>query len=275
MRLTRCVLPGILCACLLGCASLGSTGSTPTPFAAHERLTVISTRPGVTLPFVLVEPSTPPVGSVILLGGGDGVLGLSPDGFSGSTEGLLVRTRHRFARAGLVVAVLDAPSDRRQGLDGFRTAMAHARDVRTLISWLDEKWHVPVFLVGASRGAISAANALARGPGARVAGVVLVSSVTAGRKESLGDVALERHQVPVHVVHHTHDACDVSPPAGARTLRQRLGGAAELALFDGGDAPEWRRPCGPHSHHGFFGVESPMVASIIRWMKAHPAGPLK
>src|SRR4029450_2619816 len=72
----------------------------------------------------------------------------------------LVRTRALFAQQGLLVAVIDAPSDRQLPpyLSGFRQAREHAADVRAVIAWTKKEAAVPVWLVGTSRGTQSAGS---------------------------------------------------------------------------------------------------------------------
>jgi hypothetical protein len=72
---------------------------------------------------------------MVLFAGGNGALKLGT-GRLGLGGNFPVRNRARFAEHGLLVAVVDAPSDRPDGLDGFRTTAAHADDVRAVIAAL-------------------------------------------------------------------------------------------------------------------------------------------
>ena len=57
--------------------------------------------------------------------------------------------------------------------DWFRLGDKHASDIAAVVAELKKRFdNVPVFLVGTSRGTISAANG-ARAPGNNIAGVVL------------------------------------------------------------------------------------------------------
>jgi hypothetical protein len=238
-------------------------------FGRDERLATIHTRPGVTLPFDLLEPEGAPRACAVLLAGGDGKLSLSSRGIGSGTDNFMVRTRQRFARAGFTVAVVDAPSDRPEGLDGFRTSEAHAGDLRALVDWLHAKRRCSVWLVGTSRGTISAANVVARTGATHVAGLVLTSSVTAGPKESLAEVAVDHIPTPTLLVHHRQDACKASPPSGAPLLEARLASAPrkELRMESGGEAPSGD-VCGPRSHHGYWGEDEEVVRAITLWMGA-------
>ena len=81
---------------------------------------------------------------------------------------------------------------------------------------------VPVWLVGTSRGTVSAASVGVRLGPSRVAGVVLTSTVWAG---SIAQVPLEQLRVPTLLVHNHDDGCRESPfdyaPLGDVYKRQR------------------------------------------------------
>ena len=84
----------------------------PVPASAlDEKILTIPSRPGVTESFVLIRPAEAPVASVILFMGGRGALGLSRGPLGPRNTNFLVRTRQRFAERGLLVAVVDVPSD--------------------------------------------------------------------------------------------------------------------------------------------------------------------
>ena len=103
------------------CALLLLTGISSN--ALCEKLITLHTREGVEQRFLLLIPESPRA-SVIFFAGGNGVLGLSS--FFGSPtiwrykNNFLVQARKRFAKQGLQVAVINAPSDRQgdQGTGG-------------------------------------------------------------------------------------------------------------------------------------------------------------
>ena len=181
----------------------------------------------------------------------------------------LVRNRNRFADEGLVVAVIDAPSDHNGGMEGFRSSTNHALDVAAVIGELRKEFGIPVWLVGTSRGTISAANAAARikehGPN----GLVLTSSVTAGHKGSVYDVPLDKIKVPTLIIHHKSDGCPASPFAGGLRLQKFLSHApvVEFKALDGGEGGG--DVCQGASFHGFQGLDETVVRYITSWIKAH------
>lgn len=243
--------------------------------AAHaeaQDLRAIPSRPGVTESFLVVRPSGPPVASVILLAGGDGVIALTPSGPSRLQGNFLLRTRQRFAAAGLLAVALDAPSDR-TSLWNFRTTADHAADLRAAIAAVREIAPVPIWLVGTSMGTLSAASAAARLKEGGPDGVVLTSTVSEISRmsgESIRHVALGDIRVPVLIVHHRHDACRSSPYAWATDAPKALkqAPAKELLTYDGG-SPPISEPCEARSAHGYLGLEAQVVSDIAAWIRAH------
>jgi pimeloyl-ACP methyl ester carboxylesterase len=243
------------------------------PARAADDTRTIPTRPGVTGAFLLVRPSGAPVASVVLFAGGNGLLALG-SGKLGLAGNFLVRNRGRFASQGMLVAVIDSPSDHPGGLDGFRTGAAHAEDVRAVIAALRQEASVPVWLIGTSMGTVSAANGAARLTAGGPDGIVLTSTVTrVGREriETVGDVPLAEIRVPTLIVHHKNDACKATPYADTPSLLRDLKQAPkrELLAFDGGDSPR-SGPCEAFAAHGYVGLDAEVVTAIVSWIKATP-----
>ena len=254
-------------------AALALVLAAAAPTGAADELKTIPTRPGVTESFLLVRPAADPVAGVILFAGGNGALGLGAGGIRLGGN-FLVRTRDRFAQQGLLVAVLDAPSDHASGLVRFRATVEHATDVRAVIAALRAIAPVPVWVVGTSMGTVSAANAAARLKDGGPDGLVLTSTVTRGSREmveSVGDVRLKDITVPTLLVHHRDDTCQASRYADAPGLVREFPRAPrrELVTFEGG-APAESGPCEARSPHGYLGLEPDVVKAIVDWIKATP-----
>jgi hypothetical protein len=252
--------------------------------AASVEVVTVEVRPGVTMHYLAIAPDGPPRAAVILLAGGNGVLRLTP---SGSIRSLglnfLVRSRERFTRHGLYVAVLDAASDRQGGMNGaIRLSAEHAQDVGKVIRDVRHRTGgAAVWLVGTSAGTLSAAGACARlagaDPAVRPHGLVLTSTMTtldaAGHcGKSVFDAVLGDIRVPVLVVSHQDDGCACTPGSaavGARLLAalSRVP-AKEHKVFTGGSAPI-SGPCDAQAPHGFFGIEDSVVEFIADWIKTH------
>ncbi|MCP3716816.1 alpha/beta hydrolase [Paraburkholderia sp. CNPSo 3281] len=235
-------------------------------------------RPGITQRFLFIAPAAPKA-VAILYAGGHGGLQLDPQGnFGWGANNFLVRSRMLFVNDGVAVAVIDSPSDRQTPpyLDGFRLTPEHAADARAVIAWSREQLHVPVWLVGTSRGTQSVAAiaiALAKddaNPGAGPDGIVLTSTIL--RENRGGDpvtgMNLSALKIPVLVVHNKDDACKVCPVAETDTLMQKLTQSprTKLMLVSGGASRG--DPCGAFAYHGFNGIESEVVHGITAWMLA-------
>jgi pimeloyl-ACP methyl ester carboxylesterase len=239
--------------------------------AVDDEFRTVPTRPGVTNGFLLVRPAGPPIASVILFAGGHGGLALSESGIGWGARNFLVRTRARFAEHGLLVAVIDAPSDRSAlGLWNFRSTAEHAEDVKAVIAALRGLAPVPVWVVGTSMGTVSAASVAARLTDGGPDGVVLTSSITRTNRvvgESIYTLKLDRITAPTLLVHHAHDACGVTPVGAMSGVLKDLKNSRkkELLTFDGGDPPR-SDACEPLAAHGFFGLDAEVVAAIAKWI---------
>lgn len=248
------------------------TLSAPCVNALEEELRTIPTRPGVTQPFLLIRPNDKPVASVILFAGAHGRLALSPQGIGWGSSNFLVRNRERFAREGFLVAVIDAPSDRPQGLWNFRASTDHAEDIKYVIVELKKIVNVPVWLVGTSMGTVSAANVAARLKDSGPDGLVLTSTIMRESRqvsETIYSVRLKDIRVPTLVVHHKQDECVVTPYELAVALMRSLTRAPQkdLLTFTGGDLSV-SDPCEEMSYHGFLGLDAKVVSAIASWIKS-------
>jgi pimeloyl-ACP methyl ester carboxylesterase len=253
---------------VLALAVLAPAVSAP---AFEASVKTLEPRPGVTESFLLVHPEGPPVASVILFSGGEGAVLLKRFGPKWSHGNFLVRSRDLFAAEGLLVAVLDVPSDQAAGYGRFRVSKEHARDVAAVIADLKALAAVPVWLVGTSKGTVSAAFVAGQlrlgGPD----GVVLTSSITErsrGTMDTVLDADLDEIRVPTLIVHHKQDGCSVTQYNVARLLPRQLKRAPrkEFLSFEGGISVG--DLCEAFAHHGYNGIEPEVVRAIAAWIKA-------
>ena len=185
------------------------------PMAAHSdtaRIVSIPTSRGATQAFILIKPDHP-VASVILFAGGSGLLGLKTGEFRYGN--FLVRSREQFAAHNFMVAVVDVPSDRPQGINAiFRMSDAHAGDIGAVAGYLRSQAAVPIWLVGTSMGTFSAANGAIADKG--IDGLVLTSTVTRAPPQwsianshpnGVADMALSEITVPTLIMSHRKDGC--------------------------------------------------------------------
>jgi hypothetical protein len=237
-----------------------------------------------------VSIGTPPASApqdgrmaLVLLPGGPGYAALDAKGCAQKLKGnSLVRSRDLFHSAGFVTALVDAPSDHRgeDGLGGFRMSAQHAEDIGKVIAAMRERTKLPVWLIGTSRGAISAVNAASRlaGPAAPD-GLVLTSPVTSGRvggrkawvAQTVFSAKLDAIRVPVLVVAHAADTCIRTPPRLAGSIAAKTNGEREQTVTVTGGAGSGRgvsvEACEGRSPHGFIGQEAAVAAGIARFIR--------
>lgn len=232
----------------------------------------IPTRPDVSQRIVVLSPQNPKA-AVILFAGGHGGLQIFPNGsFKWGEANFLVRTRQFFADHGLLVAVIDAPSDRQNPpyLSGFRQRPEHVADIKAVIAWVREQAKVPIWLVGTSRGTQSAAYTATElngpeGPD----GLVLSSTILTDNKgRPVPAMPLDKLRIPVLVVHHEQDGCGHCSFSDVPSLMEKLGNVPKKQLVAFKDGQNRGDPCGSSAYHGFNGIEREVVAQIATWIIA-------
>jgi len=228
----------------------------------------LKTRENVTVRSLVLTPPAPKA-AVIAFVGGNGVMGMLSNGDMRKLEGnFLARSRFAFADSGLVVVLVDAPSDRQNDpymYKGFRESVEHANDIKAVIAWTRAKTKLPVYLLGTSRGTESSTYLAINLKGADAPdGVVLTSIMLA----SVLRQSVETITQPVLLVQHENDTCEHGPFAEVKNLKQRLTAAKKVDVIPvkGGvsDGPA----CGAKAHHGYNGVENEVVAKISEWIIA-------
>lgn len=241
--------------------------------ARAEEIVVLSARDGATQSLLLTVPENgPPAAAAILFPGGPGLIRLRTEGgrIRLGEGNFVVRSRQMFVDRGIVTAVVDAPSDQPQGMDdAFRLGDKHAADIVRVSEELKRRFPgAPIFLVGTSRGTISAA-ATGSTPGSGIAGVVLSSTLFSAARAGPGLSRFDYStiKVPLLLVHHAEDGCNVTPYREARKLAESR--KYPLITVNGGKPPT-SGPCDPFSAHGYLGKEKETVDAIVNWMLKKP-----
>ena len=251
--------------------------SLPDVASSQQEIVTLQTRPGVTQSYFLTSVPKDLGAVTILFSGYGGLIQLrSENGQPKFNQGnFLVRSRAEFVKRGVVASILDAPSDQQGGwgmTDEFRLGDMHFVDVSAVAGDLAKRFPgTPVFLVGTSRGTISAAATGAR-LGEGVAGVVLTSTMfrPESRKSKEPGPGLSKFdfatiKAPILFVHHASDQCDVTPYSDAARLSDQY----PLISISGG-APPRSGPCDAFSAHGYLGKEAETVEQIVNWMLKKP-----
>jgi hypothetical protein len=244
---------------------------------AQQEIVTLPTRAGVTQAYFLTSIPKNLKAVALLFPGSGGLIQLrTENGKPRFNQGnFLVRSRAEFIKRGVVAAILDAPSDQQGGWgmgDEFRLGDAHLTDISAVIEDLEKRFpRVPLFLVGTSRGTISAA-ALGAKLGQRAAGAVLTATMfrQAPRNSSEPGPGLSRFdfhtiKVPLLFVHHVSDQCVATPYGEAARLSDKY---PLISVFGG--LPPQSGPCDAFSQHGFLGKESETVEEMVKWMLKKP-----
>jgi len=270
-------------------AAVGSSWSQapgPAPAASCGEVVTIATHGGTTTRYALAHPPAAPTAykpiALLLLAGGGGYLDLDDTGCPRALKGnFLARSLIHFHAAGFVTALADAPSDHSEadGLAGFRVTAQHARDLGELIVDLRARTKAPVWIVGTSRGTISAVNAAARlaGPSAPD-GVVLTSVLSSGGSstkrpwigQTVFDLRLETVRMPVLMVGHDADSCVRTPATAMVDIAAKINASRkQVVTVTGGPgvAQSGVGDCQGRSPHGFLEQEAEVVAGIARFVR--------
>ena len=234
---------------------------------AEGTLFKLPTREGVTTT-LFWEAAPDAKATVFLLPGGGGGFGQVEDGRP-SSNNFLVRSESYFIANGFNVAIFGRPSDS-QDLDyADRISDTHLTDIHKVLAFVKQKADVPVWIVGTSRGTVSATAAAIKLQG-EMAGVVLTSSVVSYKKpEAVPRQDLAAIKVPVLVLHHSKDACHLCSPHEVPTILRGLNNTPikKEIMVSGGDNSRGNVCNGQH-WHGFIGMEREAVDLIANWIKA-------
>lgn len=252
-----------------------------------EALT-LSTRGSTTMLYSFAPAASAPAPgapmTLVMLIGGGGYLDIDGQGCPRLlSRNVLVRMRPYLQKAGVATALVDAPSDLRtdEGLGGFRIAADHAADLGKLIAELRARTKGTVWLVGHSRGSLSAANTAARltGPTAPD-GVILMSAMYVGDAKARRAWAahtvfftdLDAIKIPLLVIGHAADNCVRSPADQMKNVIAKTHGARQQAVTVTGGPVETGRSsslaaCEVHEPHDFTDQEVEVAAGIARFMR--------
>lgn len=234
-----------------------------------QEVTSLNTRPGVTIRVLLMTPTTSAKGIFLLFPGGEGEMIER----SGRARGMFLPRRSRqLVDQGFISAAVDVPSDQASGMTNrFRISKEHLEDIVKVVDFLSAKWSGPIFIIGISRGTLSAAHVGVSLKHPRIQGIVLASTLTGripspGNDVSLFDMPLERITLPVLMVHHRNDGCLNANFTEALRLPKRMTGSPKTTFLEvlGGDPPQ-SEPCLLFSAHGFLGKEREVTTAVVDW----------
>jgi dienelactone hydrolase len=239
--------------------------------AGYEAIEIVPTRTDVTVRLLVIKANSKPSTALLLFPGADGSKHFGEkDGRFWVSRNFLMRSAGDLAAAGYIVVAVDAPSDQSNDMsDQFRTSPQHAKDIRKIIAYLKEKHRVTsLYLVGTSRGTISAAYLASVFNDPSIGGVILTAVYSPA---DMGSIDFTEIDDPVLIVHHIYDQCRATPYYGAMDLKNRLTESPKVDLVGvTGGIPTASGPCEALSNHGFYGVEQPVVRVITDWLAGKP-----
>ena len=239
--------------------------------APHEEIMHVAVRSGIDEPVLLsmAAANQKPKRILMLFPGDDGVMRIQQKARGTWFKLLgnyLIRTRARFVDAHDIAVSVDMPSDQYCcANDTFRLSDQHAADVDAIIGALSARFPgAGIYLVGTSRGTISAAS-LAAKLGPRLAGVVLTSTVTQGARDGRGLSVFDfgALKIPVLFVHHKSDSCHVTPYYVVERIAQKYRFPLITVIgSDGVRGPD----CEAFNYHGYAGRENRVAGAIMQWV---------
>ena len=220
---------------------------------------------------VLYASPPHPRGTIIMLPGGAGDVGIERDGNIRHGYNFVVRTRSLWAARGYAVLIPDALDH--ENLRGLRSSPSYAAIVGAIVVFAHSQAPGPVFLLGTSQGSIAAMNGAAHMDPGQITGLVLTKSVSrlGGSGETVFSADPQNVRAPALVVANHDDRCFVAPPQDAARIAAAMSNSPQVrVLFVSGGIDRSRRPCGSLTPHGYYGIEQSVVSQIADWMDGHP-----
>jgi pimeloyl-ACP methyl ester carboxylesterase len=206
--------------------------------------------------------------TVFMFPGGGGGFGKFEDG-KATGGNFLVRSAPYFLANGFNVAIFGRPNDMELGWTE-RTEPSHMTDVTKVLEFVKQKSNLPVWIVGTSRGTVSATAMAINVQDPAIAGLVLTSSVVRhGTPGAVPGQNLQAIKLPALVYHHAKDGCKHCQASDAPAIIKGLTQAPvkKLMVVDGGANPTGDVCAGQH-WHGFIGMEREAIDQISGWIKA-------
>lgn len=227
-------------------------------------------RPNGAVQRVLLSIPAHPRGTIVMLPGGAGDIGITRDGRLTHGDNFVVRTRALWNAKGYGVLIPDALAS--DTMRGRRSSPGYARVIGDLVALAHRQGTGPVFLLGTSQGSIAAMNGAAHAAPGSVAGVVLTESVSVmgGSHETVFDADPAQVTIPTLIVANRDDRCNVAPPADAPRIAAAMTHSTEVKVLTvSGGVRRSQKDCGSLTPHGYYGIEDKVVDAIARWLDAH------
>lgn len=226
-------------------------------FSPQLKTTHVPTRTGHTVEVWSASPANPRALLFVFLGRNGSFI----DEESQLSNNFFLRQRDDLVKLGYAVVIMGASSWATNGYtEEDRLSQAHLDDAKILIERFNPR-HLPVFLLGSSRGTISALRVGIDAKISDLKGLVLLSPVV--MLPVFQNIQFKKLTTPVLVIQHFKDKCDLSLYADVKTWWDHIPHDAHnqfLTIRSGGSNAE--KPCRSLSHHGFWRNEEQVIGTI-------------
>lgn len=227
---------------------------------------VLKTRPMAFQRFLYLKPAGATQTLILFTGSGGNLNLKETDGKVSLSDGnFLLRNRDLFAAQGFAVAMVEIEKNYAATNDAFRTSAEHLADIERVIDFLHRDHMTSIWLVGTSRGTISAA-AVAIGMHQNLNGLVLTSTL-----ESVANQKIAQIKLPTLIVSHADDTCSLTPPSAGERLKKAMINSmrVDFQIVRGGAPPAatQKTACGPWAPHGFAGIDKDVVSLISHFIE--------
>jgi hypothetical protein len=206
--------------------------------------------------------------AVVMLLGGNGVLSIVDNRLDRSFS-FQPRSRDYWWSQRFATFVVDAPSDR-LGKDGiqdtkWRSGTEHRTDLQAVLDEIGKRFTGPIVIFGHSNGAISLGN-LASLASPKVK-LYLISSA-AHFKPNTEIMREVEYKAPVVFFEHKKDACPESRSKEAEQFFNALKAPTKRFFWVDGGSDPISGPCGPFTHHSYFGIEKATIDRMAAEIRA-------
>ena len=159
------------------------------------------------------------------------------------------------------------PNPKKKKALNNRKTKDHIKRISILIDHIKRKNNLPIVLLGHSRGSISVTHAANEIGKEKIDGIVILASITDtnGSKKTPNTKTmrymLKNPKVPVLVVHHEKDGCNVTRYSSAKSLAKKHN--FKLVTITGGGTTG--EVCGPFHYHGFENKMPEVIQAVHSW----------
>jgi hypothetical protein len=246
-----------------------------------ETVETIPSRGDYTQTFILDRVDNP-LATLVLYPGNKGFLGIYPNGSAQFDMFFVYRARKLLAQQGFNIVLLDAPSEwGSRGIWEKQRSPEYAAHTTAVIAYARKLADVPVFLMGASAGAIAATGVATQLKNNGADGLILVSPWMPPKDKwpipnfvFSSDYAisswpdLANIKGPILLVHHLDDNCNFSLPEYVPQLVTALSASRkpDVAGLRGGASPSGNA-CYPTGWNNFTGMEREVAEVIGDWVR--------